>query len=160
MSTWGSDGFARRPGEGVRVDQTPHWLEVLVRGAETDGRIGVFEFRHEPITELPPHAHLGWTKIAYVLEGKYHFRVGDAEMAGGPGTVVHVPQGSHHAFTTPTGGRLLFVCTPAGNEEMFLELGRLDADVAPDTYAEIRSRYRTVVPDGELGMPWRPDSEE
>ncbi|MBM0231329.1 hypothetical protein JNW91_05255 [Micromonospora sp. STR1_7] len=35
-------------------------------------------------------------KIAYVLQGRYDFRVGDAEFSGGPGTMVVVPRGAYH----------------------------------------------------------------
>lgn len=156
MSLWGDDGWAVQPGEGHRVDVGPHWLEVLARGKETAGALGVFVFDHDVIPENPPHAHLDFAKVLYVLEGEYNFRVGGRTFAGGPGTLVYVPRGSHHTFTTPTGGRVLFVCSPSGNEEMFLELGKLGATASAAELEDLYARFTTVELAGEDGRPWRP----
>ena len=90
------------------------------------------------------------------MEGQYEFRVGDAEFRGGPGTLAVVPQGSQHAFTTATGGRMFFVCSPSGNEEMFLEMGRLGAQPDPEAVAEVARRFGTSGLPGDAGRPWRP----
>jgi quercetin dioxygenase-like cupin family protein len=158
MGPWGPDGFARAPGEGQRVADGEDWLEVFVRGSDSQGALGVFEFHHAPIPEMQPHAHLGFMKVAYVLEGEYSFRVGDAVFEGSPGAVVMVPRGSHHAFTTSTGGRLLFVCSPSGNEEMFLDLKDLGAEPDARSVAEVMPRHRTIHPPGEAAKPWRAGS--
>ena len=88
-----------------------------MRGADVGGALGAFTFHHDVITENPPHAHHGFMKIAYVLDGEYHFRVGGAEFSGGPGTMVVVPRGAYHTFVTATGGRLLFVSPPVAPAE-------------------------------------------
>ena len=145
MSNWGTDGWAVAPGEGTRVEiGGPHWLEVLLRGADVDGALGVFVFTHGVIEENPPHAHHGFMKILYVLEGQYRFRVGDAEFSGGPGTLAVVPRGSAHAFTTATGGRILFVSSPAGNEELFLEMDKLGANPTAEQLADLNERFQTT----------------
>ena len=130
-------------------------LEVLARGSDTGGAFGVFEFRHGEIAENPPHAHLGFDKVIYVLECEYDVRVGDVESSVGPGSLVVVPRGAHHAFTT-TGGRMLFVCTPSGNEEMFIEMGELEPAAAPDDVAAIAAKWQMVPPAGAAAEPWRP----
>jgi mannose-6-phosphate isomerase-like protein (cupin superfamily) len=159
MSLWGEDGWAVHGGEGSRVDLGPHWLEVLAQGSRTSSSLGAFVFVHDVITANPPHAHLDFAKVLYVLEGEYSFRVGDSTFDGGPGTLVYVPRGSHHAFTTSTGGRVLFVCAPAGNEEMFLELGRLGSDATADVMAVLYDRFKTVELSGDEGKPWRPSPD-
>jgi mannose-6-phosphate isomerase-like protein (cupin superfamily) len=151
MSVWGEDGWAVRPGEGPRVEVGPHWLEVLAQGSLTSGALGAFVFVHDVVAENPPHAHLDFAKVLYVLEGEYQFRVGDSTFDGGPGTLVYVPRGSHHTFTTGTGGRVLFVCAPAGNEEMFLELGRLGSDATADEMTALYDRFNTVELSGDDG---------
>jgi quercetin dioxygenase-like cupin family protein len=153
---WGEDGWAVQPGTGQRVSLGgPHWPEILVRGAEVGGALGAFIFHHDVIAENPPHAHHDFMKIAYVLDGEYHFRVGGAEFSGGAGTMVVVPRGSYHTFVTATGGRLLFVSAPAGNEELFLELGRLGPAATPDEVSEINRRFATTSLPGDEGRPWR-----
>ncbi|MDX3772059.1 MULTISPECIES: cupin domain-containing protein [unclassified Streptomyces] len=145
MNNWGVDGWAVAPGEGIRVEPgNRHWLEVMVRGKDVDGALGAFVFTHDVITDNPPHAHHDFMKIMYVLEGHYDFRVGTASFSGGPGTVVVVPKGSQHSFTTATGGRALFVSSPAGNEELFLELGKMGSHPTPEQLAELHTRFRTV----------------
>ena len=159
-SVWGSNGWAVQHGEGEPVDLGGglNWPEILVRGGDMSGALGAFVFHHDVITENPPHAHHGFAKIACVLDGVYHFRVGDAEFSGGPGATVVVPRGSYHAFVTATGGRLLFVSGPAGNEELFLELGRLGPDAPPEQTSEVYRRFATTTLPGDEGRPWRQSS--
>jgi hypothetical protein len=82
--------------------------------------------------------------------------VGDATFSGGPGSLVLVPQGSQHAFTTATCGRVLFVCSPLGNEETFPEIGALGPQDAPEQLAQVSARFRTAGLPGPEGAPWRP----
>jgi mannose-6-phosphate isomerase-like protein (cupin superfamily) len=102
-SAWGSRGWVIPPGEGEPVDLGgPHRPEILVRGADVFGALGAFVLQHDVITENPPHAHHGFMKITFVLDGTYYFRVGDAEFSAGPGATVVVPRGSYHTFVTAT----------------------------------------------------------
>ena len=145
MSNWGRDGWVVRSGKGQRVTLSgPHVPEVLLRGRDVSDALGVFTFDHAVITDNPPHAHNGFTKIAYILEGEYEFRVGDATFSGGPGDMVVVPKGSQHTFTTATGGKLLFVCAPSGNEELFLEMGELGPHATSDQLKALNERFETV----------------
>lgn len=147
---WGNPGWVIQPGEGLPVDLGgPHWPEILVREHDAFGALGAFIFHHDVITENPPHAHHSFMKIAFVLDGVYYFRVGDAEFSAGPGATVVVPCGSYHTFVTETGGRLLFVCAPAGNEELFLELGRLGPGALPGQVAEVCRRFATTALPGD-----------
>jgi quercetin dioxygenase-like cupin family protein len=153
---WGRDGWPIPPGGGDFIQLGgPHRPEILVRGEEVGDALGAFVFHHHVIAENPPHAHNDFMKIAYVLEGEYHFRVGDAEFSGGPGTTVVVPRGSYHTFVTPTGGKLLFVSAPAGNEQLFVELGRLGSDPTPEQLVAVDERFATTPLPGDGGRPWR-----
>ncbi|MEU0188055.1 cupin domain-containing protein [Streptomyces sp. NBC_00510] len=156
VGIWGEDGWSVGPGEGTRVETGgKHWLEVLVRGKDVEDALGVFVFTHDVITENPPHAHHDFMKIIYVLEGQYDFRVGEATFSGGPGTVIVVPKGSQHTFTTATGGRALFVSSPAGNEEMFVEMGKLGSRPTPEQLDELHARFSTTGLEGETAS-WKP----
>ncbi|MGA2521262.1 MAG: cupin domain-containing protein [Acidimicrobiales bacterium] len=125
-----------------------------MRGADVGGAMGVFVFTHPVIPQNPPHAHSGFAKILYVLEGEYQVRVGNAVFDAAPGTLVVVPRGSHHSFTTDTGGRILFVCAPSGNEEMFLEIDGLGPAATVEQLGEVMTRFGTTELRGEAGGPW------
>ena len=155
-SGWGTDGWAVPSGGGEVLGLGgPHRPEILVHGAGLeDGALGAFVFHHDVIAENPPHAHQDFMKILYVLDGVYDFRVGDAEFSGGPGTTVVVPRGSYHTFVTATGGKILFVSAPAGNEQMFLELGRLGPAASPEQAIAVEKRFMTALA-GDEGRPWR-----
>ena len=160
MGEWGLDGWAMALDGGTRVDLGPGlWLNVLVRGRDVEDALGAFVFHHPVIEENPPHAHAGFMKVMLVLEGRYEFRVGDAEFCGGPGTLVVVPRGSQHAFTTATGGRMLFACSPSGNEEMFLEMRRLGTQPDPAAVAELAERFGMSGLAGAAGRPWHPAAD-
>jgi quercetin dioxygenase-like cupin family protein len=157
MAEWGPDGWTVSLDGGTRVDIGPDtWLNVLVRGHDVADALGAFVFHHPVIDENRPHAHAGFMKIMLVLEGQYEFRVGDAEFSGGPGTLAIVPRRSQHAFTTATGGRMFFVCSPSGNEEMFLEMGRLGEQPDPQAVADVARRFGMAGLPGDAGRPWRP----
>ena len=53
------------------------------------------------------------------------------------------------------GGKLLFVSAPAGNEELFIELGRLGSDPTAEQLAAIDERFATTGLPGDEGRPWR-----
>lgn len=133
----------------------PHRPEILVSGDDVEAAVGVFVFHHDVITENPAHAHHAFMKVVYILEGTYHFRVGDAEFSGGPGTTVVIPRGSYHTFVTPTGGKLLFISAPAGNEALFAELGKLGPNPTPEQLAAIDEQFSTTRLPGDAGLPWR-----
>jgi hypothetical protein len=59
---------------GIRVDIGGSSLEVLLRGAGSGGQFGAFVFHHAVIAENPPHAHLGFAEVLYILDGQYEFR--------------------------------------------------------------------------------------
>ncbi|MEU7875188.1 hypothetical protein [Dactylosporangium sp. NPDC049140] len=58
-------------------------------------------------------------------------------------------------FTTATGGKLLFVRSPSGNEEMFLEMGELGHTATSDQLKALSERFETVGLAGD-DASWRP----
>ena len=69
--------------------------------------------------------------------------------------MVVVPKGSFHAFTTATGGRMLFACSPSGNEELFVEMRRLGPAATAGQLSEVNDRFYAVSLPGDEGPPWR-----
>jgi mannose-6-phosphate isomerase-like protein (cupin superfamily) len=71
----------------------------------------------------PTHFHQTQEETHILLEGRYEFLLGDRRIQVGPGDIVYVPKGIVHGFTNNGSetGRLLFIETPAGPLESFLE---------------------------------------
>lgn len=85
--------------------------------------VGLFEMEIPPGGGAPPHLHRGQDETHYVVDGEYRFVCAGRAISAGPGSVVHVPRGTAHAFTNTgdANGRLLFVETPAGPLEQWLD---------------------------------------
>jgi mannose-6-phosphate isomerase-like protein (cupin superfamily) len=68
----------------------------------------------------PPHVHRERDEGFYVLEGRYRFEYGDAELTLEPGEFVFVPRGTRHHFRTLLApSRTLIFVAPAGLEGFF-----------------------------------------
>lgn len=63
----------------------------------------------------PPHAH-PWDESFYVTRGSVLFSADGAEHAAGPGTLVHVPAGTVHAFRFGAGGGGMVEFSGAGGQ--------------------------------------------
>jgi mannose-6-phosphate isomerase-like protein (cupin superfamily) len=108
-------------GEGKSLWILDELLTFKVRGqSET---VGIFEDEVLPESGPPPHLHRSQDETHYVLEGQFEFVLGERKVNAGAGSVVYVPRTTVHAFTN-TGtdkGKLLFIETPAGAVEQFIE---------------------------------------
>jgi quercetin dioxygenase-like cupin family protein len=129
---------------------------VLLRGAGSGGQFGALVFHHAVIAENPPHAHQGFAKLLYILDGQHEFRVGDAAFSGGPGSLILVPQGSQHAFTTATGGRVLFRVLTVGQQGDIPGNRRSRPAARPGAASPGQRALRTAGLPGAEGAPWRP----
>jgi len=54
-------------------------------------------------TGPPPHSH-GWDESFYIIKGNVEVSYGDKTVTATPGTLVHVPAGTIHAFRFAAGG--------------------------------------------------------
>jgi quercetin dioxygenase-like cupin family protein len=138
---------------------------ILVTGADTAGRLCVVEMRVPPGGGPPPHRH-DFEETFRVLEGEVEFTFRGETLTAGAGETVHVPANAPHFFRNVSGGpaRLLCVCSPAGQDELFLAVGdpvesgtatppRLTDDEKAERGARARAlaaRFRT-----EFVNPWR-----
>ena len=85
--------------------------------------VGIFEDEVLPESGPPAHLHRSQDETHYVLEGQFEFVLGERKVNAGVGSVVYVPRTTVHAFTNigTQKGKLLFIETPAGAVEQFLE---------------------------------------
>lgn len=96
-------------------------ITFLVTGAQTQARFSMVEAYTAPGAGSPPHLHRDDEETFYVLEGTYAFTLGGETVLRGPGSVVHVPRGTAHAFANPgdAPARMLILNWPADHHERF-----------------------------------------
>lgn len=92
----------------------------------------------------PPHSH-PWDESFYVTKGQVQFTCGGQTSTCLPGTLVHVPGGTVHAFSFgPGGGEMLEVTAKEGKAiQMFSALDREIPPGPPDVpkVVEVAGRY-------------------
>ncbi len=96
-------------------------IRILLPAEATGGALSLCEETTPPGAGPPLHIHPDADESFRVLEGRYRFRVGDADIEAGPGDALFVPRGAPHAFVNAgdAPGRLLFCFTPGGGERFF-----------------------------------------
>ena len=87
-----------KPGEGRSVSLGGMGVVFKVSGADTGGAFAVVEHPIEPGRLVLPHVHRHEDEYSYVLEGTIGARVGDHEVAAGPGSYLFKPRGLMHTF--------------------------------------------------------------
>jgi mannose-6-phosphate isomerase-like protein (cupin superfamily) len=110
------------PGEGKSVWFADELLTFKVDRDQSES-VGIFEDEVPPQSGAPAHLHRSQDETHYVLEGQFEFVLGERKVNAGAGSVVYVPRTTVHAFTN-TGtqkGKILFIETPAGAVERWLE---------------------------------------
>ena len=106
---------------------------VLVSGEQTGGRYSLIDMLVPPSGVPPPHRH-DFEEMFTILDGEIEltFR-GEAHRAGA-GSTVNIPANAPHSFKNKSDkpARLLCMCTPAGQEQFFMEVGDpVDSRTAP-----------------------------
>ena len=99
-------------------------VSILIDGEDTGGTFSAWEASQKPGGEPPLHLHHTMDETFYIVEGNIRFMVGDRIIDGGPGDMVFAPRGIPHTFRIKSEvAKAVTVCTPAGFEEWFRELG-------------------------------------
>jgi mannose-6-phosphate isomerase-like protein (cupin superfamily) len=96
-------------------------IRILIPSDATGGALSLCEEETPPGAGPPLHIHRDSDEFFRVQEGRYRFRVADADIEASPGDALLVPRGTPHAFVNagPAPGRLLFGFTPGGGERFF-----------------------------------------
>jgi quercetin dioxygenase-like cupin family protein len=116
---------------GVEKDQNlPHiglvgdTYTITVSGEDTAGRFCVIDMHIPPGGGPPPHRH-DFEETFIVLEGEMQATFRGKKSIVAAGETINVPANAPHQFhnisSAPT--RLLCICSPAGQERFFQEVG-------------------------------------
>jgi quercetin dioxygenase-like cupin family protein len=97
---------------------------VLLTGKDTGGRFCLIDMHIPPGGGPPPHRH-DFEESFIILEGEIEATFRGIKSVAGAGETLHVPANAPHQFQNkgdlPV--RLLCICSPAGQEEFFAEVG-------------------------------------
>lgn len=113
------------PADGRVISVAGDKSRLLIGGAENGGKYALFDYIAPPGGGPPSHIHSREDEAFYILEGQFNFQSNGETISAGPGTFIHSPRGSLHAFvnTGDKPGRLLIWVMPAGLENFFEEVG-------------------------------------
>lgn len=127
---------------------------ILVTGNDTAGRYCLIDMHVPPGGGPPPHRH-DFEESFTVLEGEIEATFRGLKQTIRTGQVINIPANAPHQFRNQSAqaARLLCCCSPAGLEELFLEVGvpvatRTTPPPKPDAAAEeaFRARAEALAP--------------
>jgi len=123
---------------------------LLLSGADTDGRYCLIDMFIPPAGGPPPHRH-DFEESFTILDGEIESTFRGKKSAVRAGETIHIPANAPHSFTNATKKpvRLLCICSPAGQEEFFLEVGvpvatRTTPAPQPDKAAEAAMKIKVA----------------
>jgi len=111
-------------------DRLPHLglvgdtYTILLTGEDTAGRYTLIDMHVPPGGGPPPHRH-DFEEMFTVLEGEVELSFRGQLLVARAGETVNVPANAPHGFRNASDepARLLCMCTPAGQEELFRAVG-------------------------------------
>lgn len=97
---------------------------ILVTGQDTAGRFCLIDMHIPPGGGPPPHRH-DFEETFTLLEGELDVVFRGAKQVVRAGTTINVPANAPHQFHNSSSqpARMLCICSPAGQEQFFLEVG-------------------------------------
>jgi quercetin dioxygenase-like cupin family protein len=97
---------------------------ITVTGEQTDGRFCVIDMHIPPGGGPPPHRH-DFEETFILLEGEMEATFRGKKSVVRAGATLNIPANAPHQFhnTSTEPVRMLCICSPAGQEKFFTEVG-------------------------------------
>ena len=97
---------------------------ITITGEQTDGRFCVIDMHIPPGGGPPPHRH-DFEETFILLEGEMEATFRGKKSVVRAGETLNIPANAPHQFHNASSGplRLLCICSPAGQEKFFTEVG-------------------------------------
>ncbi len=125
----------------------------LVREADTDGSLLMFEDTVEPGKRTPLHTHPEADETFYILEGSILLHLDGAEEELRAGGVAVIPRGVPHAFLAGAdGARMLCLHTPGGGESFYLTASEPAGDGVPPVPVDFERIKEAAIATGSMRM--------
>jgi len=110
--------------ENVHLGVAGGTYTVLLSGRDTAGRYSLIDMFVPPGGGPPPHRH-DFEESFTLLEGEVEATFRGETSTVRVGETIHIPANAPHQFRNSSSkpARLLCICSPAGQEDMFREIG-------------------------------------
>lgn len=147
-------GFKANAGEGryhghIRLKGVnSNHLDVKISGKDTNGELAIFEQTGlSPKRGTPLHVHPNQDEIFQILEGEYHFKVGDDIHKLKAGDSIFLPRNVPHAWTQVSEkARTTVILQPAGKlEEFFVAMAALEKEPTQEEVTKIFAAHEMKV---------------
>jgi quercetin dioxygenase-like cupin family protein len=114
----------------AQPDNLPHiglvgdTYTIIVTGEQTDERFCVIDMHIPPGGGPPPHRH-DFEETFILLEGEMEATFRGKKSVVRDGTTLNIPANAPHQFhnASTRAVRMLCICSPAGQEKFFMEVG-------------------------------------
>jgi quercetin dioxygenase-like cupin family protein len=114
----------------AQPDKLPHiglvgdTYTITVTGDDTNGRFCVIDMHIPPGGGPPPHRH-DFEETFVLLEGEMEATFRGKKSTAHAGDTLNIPANAPHQFHNASTGpvRMLCICSPAGQEKFFIEVG-------------------------------------
>jgi quercetin dioxygenase-like cupin family protein len=114
----------------ARPDNPPHiglvgdTYTITVTGEDTAGRFCVIDMHIPPGGGPPPHRH-DFEETFILLEGEMEATFRGRKLTARAGDTLNIPANAPHQFHNASAEpvRMLCICSPAGQEKFFMEVG-------------------------------------
>jgi quercetin dioxygenase-like cupin family protein len=118
-----TQAMATRAGQGEARWWFGGLAEIKATAEDTGGRLTIIEVTEPPGMEAPLHVHHREDEGFWILEGEVTLYVGDETIEASAGDFAWGPRDIPHRYTVgPNGCRMLFICTPAGFEDLVRDM--------------------------------------
>ena len=120
--------------EGEAVSMLGERLALKAGSKHTGGAFSLLEDRVAPGGGPPPHIHHDEDEAFYILDGQLKVQCGEESFTAESGAFVFLPRGVPHTFSVlgDDVARFLVICSPAGIEGLFQELGEPATSLEPE----------------------------
>jgi quercetin dioxygenase-like cupin family protein len=97
---------------------------ILLSGTDTAGQFCLIDMHVPPGGGPPPHRH-DFEETFILLEGELEATFRGKTRIASAGDTIHIPANAPHQFHNVSSKpvRMLCICSPAGQEEFFIEVG-------------------------------------
>jgi quercetin dioxygenase-like cupin family protein len=113
-----------QPGKLPHIGLVGDTYTIAVTGEQTNGRFCVIDMHVPPGGGPPPHRH-DFEETFILLEGEMEATFRGRKSTVHAGETVNIPANAPHQFhnTSARPVRMLCMCSPAGQEKFFMEVG-------------------------------------